>query len=56
MRSIAPVLLPFATLIPLTRALDTLVIHVSTINSYIGRALKAAATDARTEVEWIRLD
>jgi hypothetical protein len=39
-------------MIPLTRAIDTLVIEISSVDHPIGRALQAAAVESGKTVEW----
>jgi len=43
-------------MIPLTRALDTLVLQVDSADSYIGQALKAAAEECPDVTEWRVID
>lgn len=43
-------------MIPLTRAIDTLVIHISDPSSYLGEVLKDLQTRHPEHIEWLRLD
>lgn len=42
-------------MIPLTRAIDTLVIEISSVDHPIGRALQAAAVESGKTVEWVKI-